>query len=843
MSYYLQLLSILLNNFAGEIPVDIGSLHAVELFRIRGNDFNGTIPKSLFNCTSMRHLSLGGNSLTGPIPTEIGKLSNLVHLLLRYNFLTGSIPSTLLNISAIKTISINVNQLSGHLPSTLGYGLPNLEELYITRNQFIGTLPPSISNASKLTILESSSNSLSGPIPDTLCNLKNLKRLNLADNSFTDELGFLASLARCKELRRLVLIGNPLNSTLPTSIGNLSSIEYFNVQSCNIKGNIPSEIGVLSNLITLHLQNNELVGSIPVTIGGLQKLQRLYLHGNLLYGSIPTDICHLSNLGELFLSNNSLFGPLPACFGDLISLRILHLHSNNFTSGIPFSLWSLKDVLELNLSSNSLSGHIPLSIGNLKVLTQVDFSYNSLSGIIPNAIGSLRNLMSLSLTHNRFEGPIPEPFGELISLESLDLSSNNLSGKIPKSLEQLKYLKYLNVSFNNLDGEVPNKGAFANFSASSFLGNLALCGSRLLPLMPCKNNTHGGSKTSTKLLLIYVLPASILTIAFILVFLRCQKVKLELENVMDIITVGTWRRISFQELEQATDGFCASNLLGAGGYGSVYKGRLEDGTNVAIKVFNLGVEGAFKIFDTECEVMSSIRHRNLVKIISCCSNQDFKAIVLEYMPNGSLEKWLYSHNYCLNIQQRLEVMIDVASALEYLHHGFSAPIVHCDLKPSNVLLDQDMVGHVADFGMAKLLGEGDLITQTKTLATIGYMAPEYGSKGIVSISGDVYSFGILLMETFTRMKPTDDMFGERVLSLKQYIEDALLHNAVSEIADANFLIDEKNLSTKDCVSSILGLALDCSVELPHGRIDMSQVLAALRSIKAQLLASSARTQM
>jgi LRR receptor-like serine/threonine-protein kinase FLS2 len=144
---------------------------------------------------------------------------------------------------------------------------------------------------------------------------------------------------------------------------------------------------------------------------------------------------------------------------------------------------------------------------------------------------------------------------------------------------------------------------------------------------------------------------------------------------------------------------------------------------VAIKVFNLEVEGAFKSFDTECEVLRNIRHRNLVKIITTCSNIDFKAFVLEYMPNGSLEKLLYSQDRCLSILQRLDIMIDVASAVEYLHYGYSTPIVHCDLKPSNILLDEDMVAHVADFGIAKLLGDGDSMTQTMTLATTGYMAP------------------------------------------------------------------------------------------------------------------------
>ncbi|XP_059624910.1 receptor kinase-like protein Xa21 [Cornus florida] len=160
-----------------------------------------------------------------------------------------------------------------------------------------------------------------------------------------------------------------------------------------------------------------------------------------------------------------------------------------------------------------------------------------------------------------------------------------------------------------------------------------------------------------------------------------------------------------------------------GSYGSVYRGMLQDGMSIAVKIFNLQLEVAFKSFDIECEVMRNIRHRNLIKIISNCSNLDFKALVLEYIPNGSLEKWLYSHNYCLDILQRLNVMIDVASALEYLHHGHTTPIVHCDLKPSNVLFNEDMVAHVADFGIAKLLSEGDRMVQTMTLATIGYMVP------------------------------------------------------------------------------------------------------------------------
>jgi len=184
-----------------------------------------------------------------------------------------------------------------------------------------------------------------------------------------------------------------------------------------------------------------------------------------------------------------------------------------------------------------------------------------------------------------------------------------------------------------------------------------------------------------------------------------------------------YERISYYELEQATEGFNESNLLGNGSFSMVYKGVLKDGTLFAAKVFNVQLEGVFKSFDTECEILRNLRHRNLTKVITSCSNLDFKALVLEYMPNGTLDKWLYSHNLFLNLLQRLAIMIDVASAMDYLHNGYSTPVVHCDLKPSNVLLDQEMVAHVSDFGIAKMLGAGEAFVQTRTIATIGYIAP------------------------------------------------------------------------------------------------------------------------
>ncbi|TYI83767.1 hypothetical protein E1A91_D05G316100v1 [Gossypium mustelinum] len=289
----------------------------------------------------------------------------------------------------------------------------------------------------------------------------------------------------------------------------------------------------------------------------------------------------------------------------------------------------------------------------------------------------------------------------MLSLKVLDISKNNISGVIPKSLERLSYLKIFDVFFNKLEGEIPNSGCFVNFTAKSFMNNYALCGSPRLQVQPCKNNIPRQNNKALMHALKYIFPvfgSIIIVVALIIVYKK-------------------WKN-------KTTSGFDDNNLLGSGSFGSVYKGILAEGTEFAVKVFNLDLDEAFRSFDVECEVMGKILHRNLVKVITCCSTIDFKALVLEFMPKG----------------------------------------IHCASKPSNVLLDNDMVAHVGDFGIAKLLGEGDSMKQTMTLATIGYMAP-----GIISVKSDVYSYGILLMETFTRRKPTDEYFSGE-MDIKRWVK-------------------------------------------------------------------------
>ncbi|XP_057803814.1 receptor kinase-like protein Xa21 [Salvia miltiorrhiza] len=820
------------NEIAGSIDFNIfTNMSSLQNIYLARNKFTGNLSRDVRNITMLTALDLRENHFTGLIPTEFGQLYHLEILSLSFNTLSGSIPHELFNISTLRILSLTGNALSGVLPTHLCHPSPSLEELYLGNNSITGTIPNSISNCSRLTILILAENKFSGYIHTHLGNLRLLQLLSLSGNNLTQapSSSFITSLTNCKSLTTLSIADNPLNGVIPASVGNLSSsLERFYVDYCKFSGSIPIEIGNLSNMMELGLSGNELSGNIPLTISHLHELQGLQLLNNMLGGSIPHAICDLLRLDTLVMSRNQFSGPIPKCLGNVSSLRNLYLDSIILNSSIPSSLWGLKDLIHLDLSSNLLNGSLPLEMSNLGAAIYINVAMNQLSGSIPSTIGKLQNLIFLSLANNRLEGSIPVSMGSMISLVNLDLSYNNLSGSIPKSLEALQHLDYFNVSFNSLSGEIPNGGSFRNFTMDCFKGNEALCGIPKFHVQICSsisNHISKRKKVERASFIIFGVVAfiSVVSLAFIIVRnKRKDKTTREVDELIFIVP----ERISYYELLQATERFDESNLLGTGSSCSVYKGILNNGKDIAVKVFNMQLEGISRIFDVECEILRSIRHRNLTSVISSCSNEEFKALVLEYMPKGNLEKWLYSHNYCLNMMERLNIMIDVASALEYLHHGYSMPIVHSDLKTSNVLLDEDMVAHVSDFGIAKLLCDGDSFVLTNSLATLGYIAPEYGLEGLVSTRCDVYSYGVMLIETFTRKRPSDDMFcGD--MSLKRWVELSL-SEIPDEVIDANLVMNlEEEMIGKNmqCVSSILELALKCSADSPGDRINMKQAHA------------------
>ncbi|KAM3284443.1 hypothetical protein P3S67_023242 [Capsicum chacoense] len=788
----LKLIDFTSNKFTGAIPSFLGLLRDLRILRLSSNRFSGEIPSSLSSLTKLEVLSIRENLLEGEIPRELGDLHYMTGLNLESNHLNGSIPPSIFNITTMRFIALTNNNLTGKLPTTICDHLPNLEGLYLSENILGVIIPPNLAKCKKLKILSLSVNEFTGTVPRELANLTALTVLNLGTNSLSGSIS--ASISNSSKLTQLDLSFNSFTGPIPESLG----------PDCKLKGVIPDEIGNLTGLIKMSLFNNELTGHIPKTFQAMLNLQELYLQHNKIEGNITDVFCNLKNLGALGLSGNQLSGRVPPCLGKVSTLRYLYLADNM-----------------LNSSCN-----IHRSIKN------------DLFGKIPSTLEGLDKLIVLSLAHNRLDGPIPHSFGKILALEFLDLSYNNLSGEIPRSLEALVYLKYLNFSFNKLSGEIPTGGPFANATGQSFLSNHGLCGDSKYHVLPCIIKSQKRSKRKKTILVLYVLSGVgllFLALALTYAFLRLR-MKKKNAGQADLSLEGH-ERISYYELEQATEGFNESNLLGNGSFSKVYKGIRKDGTLLAAKVFNVQFEGAFKSFDTECEMLRNLRHRNLTKVITSCSNLDFRALLLEYMPNGTLDKWLYSHNLFLNLLQRLEIMIDVASAMVYLHNGCSNSVVHCDLKPSNVLLDQEMVGHVSDFGIAKLLGAGETFVQTRTIATIGYIAPEYGQDGIVSTNCDVYSFGIMMMETFTRIRPSDERFTVD-LSILRWVSDSL-PRGIHKVVDANLvqLGNEPTDAKMQCLLSIMELALNCTLVTPDARISMEDTLSELGKIRLQFVSS------
>ncbi|XP_042515906.1 probable LRR receptor-like serine/threonine-protein kinase At3g47570 [Macadamia integrifolia] len=859
------------NNLVGKIPVElVMSLSKLEKISIYRNGLIGEIPSSIGNTSTLQYISFGDNALKGSIPESFGQLRNLYFLRLETNKLSGMFPVSLYNLSSLETIALVQNQLRGSLPRDIGLTLPNLINLELGVNLFSGSIPSSITNISTLQLFDLDTNSFSGKVPNNLGDLQNLQRFFISINNFTDDLAFVNSLLNCTHLEIADLAFNGFEGLLPNFKANLSTqLSVLHLEGNQISGTIPDGIEKLINLNSLALAQNFLQGNIPFSIGKFRKLQRLFLGENRLSGQIPSSIGNLTLLYRLHLESNNLNESIPFSIGNCQQLQYLTLNDNSLQGPIPKRLFLISSLsISLDLSYNSLVGSLPIEIDNLKSLSMLDISNNNLSGEIPSSIGDCNSLVHLYMGGNLFEGAIPQSLTLLKGLQDLDLSLNNLSGQIPKDLDKLLALRRLNLSFNNLEGEVPTKGIFGNATEIFLNGNEKLCGGipKLL-LLTCTNHGSMKREKSNDVRIILVIIGGVLGFLLISSFLTLYWIRKSKSKSTSTPLIGErFLKISYRELFQATRGFSSANFIGSGSFGSVYKGVInQDETIVAVKVLNLQNPRAYKSFTAECEALINIRHRNLVKILTSCSSldskgKDFKALVYEFMPNGSLDDWLHlptethDHSRNLSLLQRLSIAIDVASALDYLHYHCHAAIVHCDLKPSNILLDSDMTAHVSDFGLARLLLEPDdnsSQVQTSTIGirgSIGYAAPEYGMGGRATIQGDVFSYGILLLEMFTGKRPTDQMFTDDInlhnfakkafpVHVMQILDLTLLskEEQSEEIEEDAINRTESHLIEKyqDCITSIIEIALQCSMESPGERMNMNDVMRGLHSIKGK----------
>ncbi|XP_058219488.1 probable LRR receptor-like serine/threonine-protein kinase At3g47570 isoform X3 [Rhododendron vialii] len=750
---------------------------------------------------------------------------------------------------------------------TCGRRHQRVTELILLDGKLSGPISPHIGNLSFLMRLRLQNNSLNHDIPQELGRLRRLKFMSLYNNLVTGEIP--ANISRCSNLISLEFTLNRLTGKIPTELGRLSKLQRLYIAKTNLTGGVPATIGNLSSLTILYISENNFGGNIPDDLGRLTNLKTFAVSVNRLVGTIPSSIFNLSSITEFDIAKNQIQGILPTNLGTSLSnLEFLGVAGNLLTGSIPSSISNATNLYNLGVNTNNFTGKMP-SLDKLRNLQRLVASYNHLGTGEADDLSFLSplinatNLEWLELADNGFGGVFPEVITNFsIGLSYVNLYDNMMNGSIPRGIVNLVNLQLFAIGNNYLT------------AAISIEGNKKLCGGIPdLQLRSCQSKGFPRKKFAqvVKVLLPSSFGLVCLFVMMYFVHLRWFKKRTEVPSFN--FFGHSFAKLSYGSLVKATNGFSPTNLIGMGSFGSVYKGilDLDHGEKlVAVKVLNLQFRGAAKSFIAECKALRSIRHRNLVNVITACSSvdykgDDFKALVYEFMVNGSLEEWLHpnekeddAHNksQSLNLLQRLNIAFDVASALFYLHHHCLEPIVHCDLKPSNVLLDDDMVGHVGDFGLARFLVDRTRISSANQSSSIGlrgssgYAAPEYGMGNQVSTTGDMYSFGILLLEMVTGKRPTDTMFTGS-LTLHNFVEMAMAEQVANivdptlfqqvvmgEASSSNSSQNQSPASfheVQECLTSILKVGIACSKELPRDRPDIKETVTQLHVIKKTIL--------
>ncbi|XXG57359.1 hypothetical protein AAC387_Pa03g4532 [Persea americana] len=867
------------NNIPGPFPIYLSNCTNLQYLDISQNYFVGSLPHNIDLLSSLRYFYLYSNNFTGDIPPEIGRMSNLIDLELNSNLFNGSVPSEIGNLENLETLVLNYLLImpGWSIPPEFGR-LKKLKNLWIRNSNLIGEIPGSLTNLTDLVMLDLASNKLSGDIPRDLFRLKSLKIVYLFYNRLSGE---IPRPVDALGLEDVDLSMNQLTGTIPEDFGQLLNLSYLFLYYNRISGEIPAGLGRLPRLIDVRLFNNSLTGPLPTELGLHTNLENFEVATNRLSGTLPEYLCHGGVLRGLVVFSNNMKGSVPESLGNCNSLTTVQLYKNGFSGDIPVGLWSADNLTSiiiydnqftgplpeklawnlsrLDISNNKFSGLIPERISYSKILMVFKASNNQFSGEIPGSLTELTQLQTLELDGNRISselppkiiswralnvlnlsrnlltGRIPAAIGLLSGLNSLDLSGNQLSGEIPPELGNLK-LSQLDLSSNGLSGKIPDGLDNPGFD-NSFLNNPGLCASNpFIDLRSCASQSRKSSKISPRVLASILAIAGFLTLvlAFLAWFvLRDYKERKQRQDL------ATWTFTSFQRLDfteaNIVRGLVESNLIGSGGSGKVYRISVGNraGEVVAVKKIwkSKSVDAKLeKEFQAEIEILGRIRHSNIVKLLCCISSEDSKLLVYEYMENGSLDRWLFKKRNGATIQSglldwpsRYRIAVGAAQGLCYMHHSCSPPIIHRDVKSSNILLDSEFKARIADFGLARILaGHGEPESVSVVAGSYGYIAPEYAYTTRVNEKCDVYSFGVVLLELATGREAcsTCDGYGSLAeWAWHQLEEGKELEEALDEEVREPAYLNEMGV--------VFRLGLICTGKQPSTRPSMKDVLQVL----------------
>ncbi|KAG7656352.1 unnamed protein product [Arabidopsis thaliana] len=506
-------------------------------------------------------------------------------------------------------------------------------------------------------------------------------------------------------------------------------------------------------------------------------------------------------------------------------------------------------VIRVDLGNADLSGQLVPQLGQLKNLQYLELYSNNITGPVPSDLGNLTNLVSLDLYLNSFTGPIPDSLGKLFKLRFLRLNNNSLTGPIPMSLTNIMTLQVLDLSNNRLSGSVPDNGSFSLFTPISFANNLDLCGP--VTSRPCPGSppfsppppfipppivpTPGGYSATGAIAGGVAAGAALLFAAPALAFAWWRRKKPQ-EFFFDVpaeedpeVHLGQLKRFSLRELQVATDSFSNKNILGRGGFGKVYKGRLADGTLVAVKrLKEERTPGGELQFQTEVEMISMAVHRNLLRLRGFCMTPTERLLVYPYMANGSVASCLRERppsQLPLAWSIRQQIALGSARGLSYLHDHCDPKIIHRDVKAANILLDEEFEAVVGDFGLARLMDYKDTHVTTAVRGTIGHIAPEYLSTGKSSEKTDVFGYGIMLLELITGQRAFDlaRLANDDDVMLLDWVKGLLKEKKLEMLVDP----DLQSNYTEAEVEQLIQVALLCTQSSPMERPKMSEVVRML----------------
>ncbi|CAM8974119.1 unnamed protein product [Rhodiola kirilowii] len=772
----------------------------------------------------------------------------------------------------------------------------HITEIYIKGNDLTGkTLPASFSSLTYLTQLQLQGNNLTGPLP-TLKGFSSLQQLLLNNNNFTsvpsDCFDGMTS------LQSLFIDQNPLLSPwpIPAGLSTATGLNTFSAVSANINGSIPSFLGTLPSLTTLHLSFNNLQGGLPDSFSGSsiqslwlnsQKLSgsvavlqnmtsvaEVWLHGNSFTGPLP-DFTGLTNLQNLSVRDNQLTGPVPDSLIKLPQLKVVKLANNNLQGPTPKFASSVElDLTGLNNFCTEIPGGQcdPLVNTLLSILKPWGYPLYFATRWTGNApcssswLGltcSGNNVTRFEMSNKNLSGTISSDFSLLTSLQVLNLSNNNLTGTIPTELTKLTKLKQLDLSNNNLYGNKPSfpSNVIVNVDGNPNFG-------KAYPSPPSSTSTKDGQDTTA---LKVGLPVGIIVVLALVgvgiwwgknkLVKRSDKVQNPNSLLMNrwpdqdgvkIATAGLMTNgggsgpskahvaedknliISIEVLRKVTDNFSKENILGRGGFGTVYKGELPDGTKIAVKRMETGMasDKGLDEFTSEISVMTKVRHRHLVSLLGYCLEGNERLLVYEYLPQGTLSRFLFHWKEeglkPLDWARRLIIALDVARGVEYLHVLANQSFIHRDLKPSNILLGDNMRAKVADFGLVRLAPDNKASFATRLAGTFGYLAPEYAVTGRVTTKVDVYSFGVILMELITGRKSLDESKPEDSMHLVSWFRRMyIIKDMFPKAIDPEIQPDEETLAS---ICKVAELAVHCTAREPHQRPDMNYAVNVLSSL-------------